>query len=50
MDKITEAYKKLITEEEVRFMREIEFPAELKDTIKELLEIKDKCKKRKEEE
>lgn len=47
MDKFTEAYTNILKED--RQLTQKEFPEELKTAIKELMEINDKVKKRKEE-
>ena len=51
MDKFEEAYKKIINEDKVvvRTLNEAEFPEQIKKAIKDLMEVYEKAKKRKEQ-
>ena len=49
MDKFTDAYNKIIAEDQAKEMSESQFPDELKTAVKELMQILEKCKKRREE-
>lgn len=49
MDKFTKVYDKIIKEDQTKEINEAQFPEDLKAAIKQLSDIYEKCKKRKEE-
>lgn len=48
-DKFNETYKNIIKQDQAKFLKETEFPQEVKDAIKKLLDLNEKVKKRNEQ-
>lgn len=48
LEKLDKIYNNIIKEDQAKFLKETEFPQEVKDAIKKLMEINEKVKKRNE--
>lgn len=49
MDKFNQIYNNIIKQDQAKFLKENEFPQEVKDAIKKLLDLNEKVKKRNEQ-
>lgn len=49
LEKLDKIYNNIIKEDQAKFLKETEFPQEVKDAIKKLMEINEKVKKRNEQ-